>query len=91
MKMSPESIKIIQSLVSRIQSDLAATRQVKLRHDKQEELRNLLNSIPNRDEQNLMVLNFAIASLHEIQGSEPKIDAERCEQNYSSWMNLILE
>ena len=90
METSPESIKIIQKLIRITQSDLASTKKVGLLQDKSGEIRTLLNSIPNKDEQNLLVLDFTIASLEEIIRGEPKIDAEDCDPNYENWMDLVL-
>ena len=90
METSPESIRIIEKLIVLIQSDLAKTKKVRLNQGKSIEIRALLNSIPNTDEQNLLVLDFAIATLRMIFRAEPKIDAEDCDPNYENWMDLVL-
>jgi hypothetical protein len=91
MKTSPESIRIIQKLIKITQSELASTKKVGLLRDKSKEIRKILSSISNKDEQNLIVLDHTIYVLEDIIIGEPKVDAEDCDQNYENWMNIVLE
>lgn len=90
METSRESIRIIQKLIKITQSDLTSTKKIKLRQDKSRDIRDILNSIPNKDEQYLVVLDHTIAALEAIISGEPKVDAEDCDRNYENWMDLVL-
>ena len=74
-----------------MQSELASTRNVGLQQDKSRDIRNILNSIPDKGQQNLIVLDHTIAALEDIIRGEPKVDAEDCDQNYENWMHLVLD
>ena len=91
METSPETIKVIKELISIVRSDLASTKKVSIDQDKSLNLRKFLNKIPSKDEQNLLILEFAIATLIHIISWEPKLEAEDCDPNYENWMTVVLQ
>lgn len=90
MEATPESIRIIQKLIKLIQADLAKSKKVGLKQEKSKEIRNILNSIPNKDEQSLIVLDHTIAALENVLRSEPSVDTVKCDQSYENWMDLVM-